>query len=102
MNTVITLYFKSTKSKFADKIRYPHDFQTEKHTTKVFMVGFQIERRHIKLQTFKGQMISKGFLVPLDSSKKRTKEFVFFGLTVLKTNLFLHFLEKFEDTKKSF
>ena len=49
--------------------------------------------------TDKGQIISKLLLVSSDSSKKRTNEFVFFCLTVLKTNFFL---EESEDTKKSF
>jgi hypothetical protein len=47
-----------------------------------------------KCRTFKGQIISKRLLVSSDSSKKR--------LTVLKTNLFVRFLEESEDTKKSF
>ena len=50
----------------------------------------------------KGQMISKRLLVSSDSSKKRTNEFGFFCLTVLKTNLFVRFLEESENTKKSF
>ena len=37
-----------------------------------------------------------------DSSKKWKNEFGFFGLTVLKTNLFVRFLEESEDTKKPF
>jgi hypothetical protein len=50
----------------------------------------------------KGQIISKRLLVSSDSSKKRTKEFGFFCLTLLKTNLFVRFLEESEDTKTSF
>ena len=52
--------------------------------------------------TDKGQIISKLLLVSSDSSKKQTNEFVFFCLTVLKTNLFVRFLEESEDTKKPF
>ena len=51
----------------------------------------------------KGQIISKRLLVSLDSSKKRTNERIrFYCLTVLKTNLFVRFLEESEDTKKLF
>ena len=52
---------------------------------------------------YKGQIISKRLLLSSDSSKIRTNEFgFFFCLTVLKTNLFVRFLEESEDTKKSF
>ena len=50
----------------------------------------------------KGQIISERLLVSSDSSRKQTNKFGFFFLTVLKTNLFVRFLEEFEDTKKSF
>ena len=48
----------------------------------------------------KGQMISKRFLVASDSSKKRTNEFGFFGLTVLKTNLFVRFFGRIRGYQK--
>ena len=48
----------------------------------------------------KGQLISKGLFSILNSSKKRTKKF---NLTKYSGRLvFVHFLEEFEDTKKSF
>ena len=50
----------------------------------------------------KGQIISKQLLASSDSSKQRTNEFMFFCLTVLKTNLFVCFLEESEDAKKFF
>ena len=55
-----------------------------------------------KLALCKGQIISKQLLVSSDSSKKGTNQFGFFWLTVLKTNLFIRFLEKSENNKKSF
>ena len=50
----------------------------------------------------KGQIISKRLLVSSYSSKKRMNEFGFLPKTVLKTNLFVRFLEESEDAKKSF
>ena len=46
----------------------------------------------------KGQIISKGLLVSLNSPKKQTNEFVF----TTTTNSFVRFLGEFKDTKKSF
>jgi len=57
---------------------------------------------HIPNYLTKGQIISKRPLVTSDSPKKRTNKFGFFCLTVLKTNLFVRFLEESENTKKSF
>ena len=61
-----------------------------------------IWRINISRLITKGQIISKRLLVSSDSSRKQTNKFGFFFLTVLKTNLFVRFLEEFEDTKKSF
>ena len=46
----------------------------------------------------KGQIISKGLFGVLKFSQKQTNEFV----VVVKTNLFVHFLGEFEDTKSPF
>ena len=46
----------------------------------------------------KGQLISKANCQAVDSSKKRTNEFVF---TTMR-RVFIHFLEEIEDTKKAF
>ena len=64
-------------------------------------VAGHIFESFIKSHT-KGQIILKRLLLSLDSSKLRTNEFRFFCRTVLKTNLFICFLEESEDTKKSF
>ena len=49
-------------------------------------------------QTAKGQLISKANCQAVNSSKKRTNEFVF----TTTTNSFVRFLGEFKDTKKSF
>ena len=46
----------------------------------------------------KGQIISKANCQAMNSSKKRTNEFVF---TTMR-HVFVRFLEEIEDTKKSF
>ena len=46
----------------------------------------------------KGQLISKANSQAVNSSKKRTNEFV---LTTMR-RVFFHFLEEIEDTKKTF
>ena len=46
----------------------------------------------------KGQLISKA----LEFFQKTNERICFFCLTVVKTNLFVRFLEEFEDTKKIF
>ena len=46
----------------------------------------------------KGQLISKTNCQAVNSSKKRTNEFVF---TTMR-RVFVHFLEEIEDTKKTF
>ena len=46
----------------------------------------------------KGQIISKGLLVPSNSPKKRTNEFVF----TTTTNSIVRFLGEFKETKQSF
>jgi hypothetical protein len=46
----------------------------------------------------KGQIISKGLLVSLNSPIKRTNKFAF----TTTTNSLVRFLGEFEDTKKSF
>ena len=51
---------------------------------------------------YKGQTKSKCFFQANDSSKKWTNEFVYFCLTIPKTNLFVRFLEESEGTKKFF
>ena len=43
-----------------------------------------------------------GFFKPTILPKKEQTNSFFFCLTVLWTNSFVHFLEEFEDTKKSF
>ena len=50
------------------------------------------------LEFSKGQIISKANCQAVNSSKKRTKEFVF--TTVRR--VFVRFLEEIEDTKKTF
>ena len=68
-------------------------------------VAAEIRYYHLEnfnLRATKGQVISKQLLISSDSSKKRTNKLVFFCLTVLKTNLFVRFLEESEGTKKSF
>ena len=49
-------------------------------------------------EPFKGQLISKANCQAVNSSKKRTKEFVF---TTMR-HVFVHFLEGINDTKKTF
>ena len=49
----------------------------------------------------KGQLISKGVLMFSISSEKRTKEFDFTTDTSNRL-VFVRFLEKIEDTKKTF
>ena len=44
----------------------------------------------------KGQIISKGLFGILGFFQKKDKRIRFFGLTVLKTNLFVRFLEESE------
>ena len=51
-----------------------------------------------KILSTKGQIISKGLLVSSNFPKKRTNKFV----VVVKTNLFVCFLEESEDTKSPF
>ena len=46
----------------------------------------------------KGQLISKANHQAVNSSKKRTNEFIF---TTMR-RVFVHFLEEIEDTKKTF
>ena len=46
----------------------------------------------------KGQLILKANCQPMNSSKKRTNEFVF---TTMR-RVFVRFLEEIEDTKKTF
>ena len=46
----------------------------------------------------KGQLISKANCQAINSSKKRTNEFIF---TTMR-HVFVHFLEDIEDTKKNF
>ena len=46
----------------------------------------------------KGQLISKANCQAINSSKKRTDDFVF---TTMR-RVFVHFLEEIEDTKKTF
>ena len=46
----------------------------------------------------KGQLISKSNRQAMNSSKKRTNEFVF---TIMQ-RVFIHFLEEIEDTTKRF
>ena len=48
--------------------------------------------------TIKGQLISKANCQAVNSSKKRTNEFVF---TTMR-RVFVRFLEEIEDTKKHF
>ena len=48
--------------------------------------------------SLKGQSISKANSLVVNSSKKRTNEFVF---TTMRS-VFVHFLEEIEDTKKHF
>ena len=45
-----------------------------------------------------GHIILKNFLMSSNSPKKRTNKFV----VVVKTNLFVHFLGEFKDTKSLF
>ena len=47
---------------------------------------------------YKGQLISKGNCQAVNSSKKRTNEFVFTSMR----RVFIHFLEEIEDSKKAF
>ena len=52
----------------------------------------------VKLQMLKGQLIWKANCQAVNSSKKRTNEFVF---TTMR-RVFVRFLEEIEDTKKAF
>ena len=47
---------------------------------------------------FKGQLISKANCQAVNSSKKRTNEFVFTTMRIV----FVHFLEEIDDLKKTF
>ena len=47
---------------------------------------------------FKGQLISKANAQAVNSSKKRTNEFVFTTMRLV----FVHFLEEIEDAKNMF
>ena len=53
---------------------------------------------HTLNQDVKGQLISKANCQAVNSSKKRTNEFVF---TTMR-RVFVRFLEEIEDTKKTF
>ena len=82
---------------------YSYDIPSvnQKHVAKIlFVERYKLNMRLTKDivpsyigQIPKGQIISKRLLVSSDSSKKQTNKFVFFCLTVLKTNLIVHFLE---------
>ena len=50
------------------------------------------------LYTYKGQLISKANCQAMNSSKKRTNEFVFTTMQCV----FVRFLEEIEDTKEAF
>ena len=52
----------------------------------------------IRTRSTKGQLISKANCQAVNSSKKRTNEFVF---TTMR-RVFVRFLEEIEDTKKTF
>ena len=52
---------------------------------------------HMYFKHGKGQLISKANCQAMDSSKKRTNEFVF---TTMR-RVFVRFLEEIEDTKKT-
>ena len=54
--------------------------------------------QNFNLQFTKGQIISKANCQAVNSSKKRTNEFVF---TTMR-RVFVRFLEEIEDTKKTF
>ena len=56
-------------------------------------------RRQISTLT-KGQLISKANCQAVNSSKKRTNEFVY--TTTMQRSVFVRFLEEIEDTKKTF
>ena len=51
-----------------------------------------------KYLTFKGQLISKANFQAMNSSKKRTNEFLFTSMRCV----FVCFLEEIEDSKKAF
>ena len=53
---------------------------------------------NLRKKTDKGQLISKANCQAVNSSKKRTNEFVF---TTMR-RVFVCFLEEIEDTKKTF
>ena len=55
-------------------------------------------QRLLELVSTKGQLISKANCQAVNSSKKRTNEFVF---TTMR-HVFVRFLEEIEDTKKTF
>ena len=52
----------------------------------------------VKLNSTKGQLISKANCQAMSSSKKRTNEFVFTTMPLV----FVRFLEEIEDSKKTF
>ena len=62
--------------------------------------NFFVRVGHETTYASKGQIISKQRI--LGFFQKTNKRICFFWLTVLKTNLFVRFLEESEDTKNSF
>ena len=61
-------------------------------------MGSKSFQTHINLSRSKGQLISKANYQAVNSSKKRTNEFVFTNMR----RVFVRFLEEIEDTKKTF
>ena len=64
----------------------------------LFLFCKQTERPFLIFRAFKGQLISRANCRAVNSSKKRTNEFIF---TIMRRVL-VRFLEEIEDTKKMF
>ena len=64
----------------------------------IFFLVLAIQGRNHRILKAKGQLISKAYCQAVNSSKKRTNEFVF---TTMR-RFFIHFLEEIEDSKKTF
>ena len=97
--TWVVEFFRHDVKIKAAFLRYVSSFQNLfifKFSTYSFA---QNSRTHFLIFTFsKGQLISKANCQAVNSSKKRTNEFVF---TIMQC-VFVRFLEEIEDTKKAF
>ena len=68
-------------------------------TWKAVHVTYLLSLELQKITLKKGQIISKGLLVSSSYPKKLKNEFMNFFFITMTTNLFVRFMEEFEDTK---